>query len=178
LMEVVFALGSRMLMLGGKALSFAEGQKILRNKLKSGDAYDRFLEMVKMQGGDVAVVEHPESMPLSKYQFDLISSNSGYIKNINAREIGFIAISLGAGRFIKEDRLDYTAGLILRKKIGDHIEKEERLATIYTNKKEAIAITTARLLEAYTISTKSVSPPKLIERFIDENRKETNLFSQ
>ncbi len=169
LMEVIFALGSRMLMLGGKTSSLTEGEKILWKKLRSGAAYKRFLEMVKMQGGDPAVIEHPESIPLSKYNSDLISPKSGYIKKINAKEIGLIAITLGAGRFKKENLLDYTAGLVLHKKIGDRIEKGERLATIYTSKKETIASATARLLLAIIISEKIVSPPKLIDRFINEN---------
>jgi pyrimidine-nucleoside phosphorylase len=120
------------------------------------------------------VIKHPESVPISKYHSDLISSNSGYIKNINAREIGLVAISLGAGRFIKEDRLDYTAGLVLHKKAGDHIEKGDRLATIYTNKKESIAFTTARLLQSITISKNPVTPPNLIAQFINENGKATS----
>jgi pyrimidine-nucleoside phosphorylase len=169
LMDVVFALGTRMLMLGGKASSLADGEKILRKKLNSGEAYECFLEMVKMQGGDPAVIEHPESIPLSKYHSDLISPKSGYITKINAQEIGLIAIALGAGRLKKEDRLDYAAGLVLYKKVGDRIEKGECLATIYTLKKEAITSTTARLLTAISISEKIVSPPKLIDGFIDEN---------
>jgi pyrimidine-nucleoside phosphorylase len=175
LMEVVLALGSRMLMLGEKTSSFAEGEKILRKKLTSGEAYDRFIEMVKMQGGDISVIEHPESVPPSKYHSDLISPKSGYIKKINAKEVGLIAITLGAGRFKKEDRLDYTAGLVLHKKVGDRIEKGERLATMYSHKKQAIASATARLHQAFAISEKPPSPPKLIDQSIDQRGKQKSV---
>jgi pyrimidine-nucleoside phosphorylase len=130
--------------------------------------------MVKMQGGDPTVIEHPESVLPSKYHSDLISPKSGYIKKINAKEVGLIAITLGAGRFKKEDRLDYTAGLVLHKKVGDRIEKGKRLATMYSHKKQAIASATARLHQAYAISEKPISPPILIDQFIDtkeENEK-------
>jgi pyrimidine-nucleoside phosphorylase len=177
LMDVVFALGSRMLMSVGKTSSFTEGGRLLRKKLKSGEAYDRFLEMVKMQGGNTAVIEHPESVPLSKYHYDLIGADSGYIKKINAKEIGLIAIALGAGRFKKEDRIDYGAGIRLYKKVGDHVEKGDILATIYTAKKEAVASANTRLLRSFAYSKQPTSTPKLINQFINEDGKEIALLN-
>ena len=93
---------------------------------------------------------------------------------MNAREIGLIAIRLGAGRFKKEDQLDYGAGLVLHKKVGNHVETGDSLATIYTSKKDIIESVQTRLLQTFSISENVASTPKLIDQFIDQNGKKSD----
>ena len=168
LMEVVNALGGIMLVLGKKAKSIQEGVEIIKKSIDSGKGFERFLSMVKMQGGDLSVVENPEVYPISKYTVSLENSFSGYISSVDALKIGLLAVDLGAGRIRKDQPVDPSAGIILHKKKGDRVEKGELLATIYTNKKEILEEAQSRLLDSFTFSRKVPSEEKLIGTLIGD----------
>jgi pyrimidine-nucleoside phosphorylase len=111
-----------------------EAKKVLEENLKNGKAYNKFREFVIAQGGDVEYCDHPEKFAVAKNLIQIKSKSSGYIKSIKALEIGTASMKLGGGREKLDDIIDMTAGIMLNKKVGDKIEKDELLCTLHTNK--------------------------------------------
>lgn len=133
LLEMVYVLGSQMVVLAGKAESIEEAREMLVDALESGKALEKFKEMIRNQGGDDSIVDHPEKILTANYQFELPALESGVVQQIRADEVGIAAMMLGAGRKTKEDKIDYAVGLQLHKKVGDDVQKGESLLTIYSN---------------------------------------------
>jgi pyrimidine-nucleoside phosphorylase len=111
-----------------------EARKALEENLKNGKAYKKFREFVIAQGGDVEYCDHPEKFQVAKNLIEIKSKTSGYVKTIKALVIGTASMKLGGGREKLEDVIDMTAGIILNKKVGDKVEKDELLCTLHTNK--------------------------------------------
>ena len=111
-----------------------DAKKALIENIKNGKALEKFKEFVKAQGGDIEYIEHPEKFPVSKHLIEIKSENEGYIKTIDAYEIGTASCHLGGGRMKKTDTIDMSAGIILNKKVGDFAKKGELLCTLHTNK--------------------------------------------
>lgn len=167
-MEVVEVLGGLMLVLGKKAESVLQGMKILRECINSGEGYNRFLDMVKMQGGHTSFVEKPDTYTLAAHKIPVESPSSGYVASIDGLKVGLMATLLGAGRMRKEDSIDPGAGILLHKKVGDSIKKGELLATLYTNEENILGESEERFLQCYVFSLKSPPKCELIETLIDE----------
>ncbi|MDI6765386.1 MAG: thymidine phosphorylase [Bacteroidota bacterium] len=153
LMEVTYALGGGMLMLAGTAQTVEEGISMCREVIKSGKAFEKFNDLVKMQEGDISYIKNPEKYPKSKFTKEIKSTSSGYIGHIDALEIGFISVMLGAGRMKVEDKIDPKAGIVLAKKIGDFVENGEILAKIFTDRGEIMDTAVNRLEKAYQIAS-------------------------
>ena len=101
--------------------------RVLEN-LSNGKAYDKFLEFVKAQKGDIT------KLPKASNKIEIRSDKEGYLSNIDALKLGELSMSLGAGRSNMKDKIDYTAGIILNKNIFDYVNIGDVLMTIYTNK--------------------------------------------
>ncbi|MCZ2491259.1 pyrimidine-nucleoside phosphorylase [Dellaglioa carnosa] len=136
LRELVLTLGSYMVILGGKAEKFDEAKQLLEEAIESGAALDRFRAMIKAQGGDETVIEDYSIMPQAQYKFELPALKSGVVAKLTADEIGIASMMLGGGRQKAGDQLDYAVGIELHKKIGDKVEKDESLMTIYSNRED------------------------------------------
>ncbi|HCD8365160.1 TPA: pyrimidine-nucleoside phosphorylase, partial [Enterococcus faecium] len=136
LVEMCYALGSQMVVLAGKAKTTDEARTLLQEALESGKALAKFKEMIQNQGGDPAIVEHPERILTARYTMELPAKQSGVVSKIVANELGIAAMMLGAGRKTKEEDIDHAVGLKLHKKIGDTVTKGESLLTIYSNDEE------------------------------------------
>ncbi|NOY48412.1 MAG: pyrimidine-nucleoside phosphorylase [Chlorobi bacterium] len=152
LTELCLELGSHMLVLGQVAKSYDEGVDILKGLIKSGKAFDKFVEFVEAQGGDIKMVNQTELLPNAKFSYAYKSKEAGYINDLNALDIGLASVKLGAGRETKESALDYGAGIILKKKIGDYVNKEEVLAMLYSNNDITFARATEFMDLAYQMS--------------------------
>ena len=111
-----------------------DAKKALIENIKNGKAFEKFKEFVKAQGGDIDYIDHPEKFPVSKNLIEIKSENEGYIKTIDALTIGLGSCHLGGGRLKMSDVIDMSAGIILNKKVGDHVKKGELLCTLHTNK--------------------------------------------
>lgn len=127
LYEVCVELSSYMVSLGLE-VSYEEAKKKVIDSLESGRAYNKFLEFIKYQGGSI------NNLVLSNNIYEVKASKDGYITNINALELGKLSMKLGAGRESLEDKIDYGAGIVLNKKLGDKISKGDVLMYLYTNK--------------------------------------------
>ncbi len=167
LTELCLTLGSYMVYLGKKANSLEEAREMLVEVMKNGKALETFKTFLASQGGDASIVDHPENLPQAKYTFELEAKEDGFVSEIVADEIGTAAMLLGAGRATKESVIDLAVGLVLRKKIGDEVKKEESLVTIYSNFEDIEDVKT-KLYENISISSEKVTPPKLIHEQIAE----------
>ena len=105
-----------------------EARSMVIETLDSGKAYDKFLEFVKWQGGDIT------SLHVSDKTIDVKSNKQGTLSKIKALNIGNLSVSLGAGRINKEDKIDYSVGIVINKHIGDEIKIGDTLCTLYVNK--------------------------------------------
>lgn len=109
-----------------KNIPVEEAKLLAENSIKTGSAYKKFLEIVKNQGGDIS------KLKVSSKKYEYKSSKQGEIKKIDALEIGKLSLSLGAGRERKEDKIDYTVGIVLNKFLGDKVNIGDTLMTLYT----------------------------------------------
>ena len=132
LTELVLTLGSQMVVLAEQATSLDEARQMLIDAIKTGKALNKFKTFLSNQGGDDSIVDSPEKLPSAKYQVEFKAKKDGYITEIIANEIGVASMMLGAGRQTKEDVIDLGVGIVLNKKVGEHVEKGENILTIHT----------------------------------------------
>lgn len=127
LTDLCIELSSHMVSLG-LDISYDKSKKMVIENINNGSAYNKFLEFVEAQGGDIT------KLPLSKNEYKIKSPKQGYLNNIDALELGKLSMHLGAGRESLDDEIDYGSGIIISKNIGDYIKKNDILMTLYTNK--------------------------------------------
>ncbi|MBJ7895186.1 pyrimidine-nucleoside phosphorylase [Bacillus atrophaeus] len=164
--ELVLTLGSQMVVLAKKAATLDEAREKLIKVMKNGKALEKFKDFLKNQGGDSSVVDDPSKLPQAAYKIDVPAKEAGVVSEIVADEIGVAAMLLGAGRATKEDDIDLAVGIMLRKKVGDKVEKGEALVTLYANR-ENVDQVTEKIYENIRISEKGEAP-KLIHTLITE----------
>ncbi|EST11869.1 pyrimidine-nucleoside phosphorylase [Sporolactobacillus laevolacticus] len=162
--ELVFALGSRMVLLAGKAENLEDARGQLEQALAQGKAFAKFKQFIENQGGDPAIADHPEQLPRAKYQIDLLAKESGVVAELRADQIGLAAMLLGAGRATKEDSINHAAGIVLCKKVGDRVAKGEPLLTIHSDSKDVSRI--EETLYHHIKIAQHADRPQLIHRII------------
>lgn len=167
LTELSLILAGAMIYLGKKAKSFEEGIEKAITTLSTGKAYDKFLEIVKAQGGDVSYIKNPDKYPKSKYHRKVKILNEGFLSFVNTYELGMAAIDLGAGRMTKEDKIDSKAGIIFNYKLGDKIKKGDVIAELFSDSDTKIKLAEQRILNAIKLSNKKIKSPALIKRIIN-----------
>jgi len=165
--ELCLTLGSYMVFLSEKAPSIEKAREMLKEVLNSGKALETFKAFIKAQGGNLAIVDHPELLPQAKYKIEIPAKQSGYIEKIVANEIGVAAMLLGAGRETKDSAIDLAVGIVLNKKVGDFVEKGETLATIHSNK-ENIEEIKDKIYSNILMTNEKVEKPALIKGVITE----------
>ena len=109
-----------------KNINIKEAKEKVLDCIKNKQAYNKFLEFVDNQNGDINIKIDEGTK--------IYSNKEGYINKINSKELGLLSMNLGAGRKKKEDKIDYNAGIILNKNIGDYIKEKELLCTLYGKK--------------------------------------------
>ncbi|MCG2028888.1 pyrimidine-nucleoside phosphorylase [Staphylococcus epidermidis] len=166
LTELVLTLGSQMVVLAEQAESLDEARQMLVDAIKTGKALNKFKTFLSNQGGDDSIVDSPEKLPSAKYQVEFKAKKDGFITEIIANEIGVASMMLGAGRQTKEDVIDLGVGIVLNKKVGEYVEKDENILTIHTNTKKIDDILN-KLDNSITIDSKGEAPT-LIHKIITE----------
>jgi len=173
--EITFALGAEMLYKAGVFENIVSGQKKLKELLNSGTAYEKFLKLVEAQGGDLSVIQNPENYPRSQHHLIVCSEKDGYIHSIDALNIGLLAMEIGAGREKISDQIDYSAGIVLQKKTGDHVINGEPLAEIFSSKKFSTSYLKGKISEAVDIRNEAKPISSLILKYIN-NKGQFNWF--
>jgi pyrimidine-nucleoside phosphorylase len=124
------------------SIDINEAKEKVTKVLDNGTAYNKFLEFVKMQGGDIDKIE------VSKYLIPVKSNTQGTLKGISAQKIGYLSLELGAGRIKKEDSIDYGVGIVINKHLGDTIKVGDTLCYLYQNNEKDYK---EKALDAFTI---------------------------
>jgi pyrimidine-nucleoside phosphorylase len=156
--EHCYVVASHMLALGGKANNLRTARKSVEDAIASGKAWDKFLELVKAQGGDVRFAVNPDLLPRAGLIEDVRATRNGYISGIHAREVGETAVELGAGRAKKGDVIDLAVGIIVHQKVGNKVKKGDVLFAIHANDREKLAQARKRLLSALTWDDETCPP--------------------
>ena len=163
LKQVVLELGAYMVKLAGKGANIEENKKMLLENIQNGKAYNKFIELVQNQGGDIEYVKDVTKFEKARIIQEVISTTEGYVQEINAEEIGKLSCDLGAGRKTKKDKIDLQVGIILNKKIGDFVNKGDKLATIYANDMKKAKDTENELLRIYRIGKEKIEENTIID---------------
>lgn len=164
--RLVLVLGSLMAVKAGKAENTEEAERLLRESLESGRAFEVFKAFIRAQGGDPEEAEHPELLPSAAYQESVCAEADGFVSNIHTEEIGRICLLLGGGRETKESAIDLSVGLVLCKKKGDAVKKGDPLAVIHASDPEKLSEAKKRLLESYEFTSHKPEVPPLIKDII------------
>lgn len=158
LLEVSLALGTWMTFQGKRASNLEEGRLLLEENLKAGRGLKKLQELIEAQGGDPRVIDNPRLLPFASHVYEGKSPRDGYVQRIDARAIGELVRCLGAGRNQLGDAIDHGVGLVLKKKVGDKVEKDEPLAEIHLKDRPQLSEAHERLLSAFIIGNR---PPEL-----------------
>ena len=151
LREVVLELGANMIQLAGKGDNIEENKLKMLETIENGEAYNKFVEMVRNQGGDISYLEDTTKFEKSKYISAVVTRETGIVQEINAEEIGKLACYLGAGRVNKEDKIEPRVGIILNKKVGDKVTNGDFLAYVCANDEQKLREAENKLIEIYKI---------------------------
>lgn len=166
LLEVSLLLGAHMLLLAGRVQTEAEGKALLQQQIDNGAGIAKFRELLIQQGGNPAIIEQPDLLPLSPCSLEVKAEKSGYLTHMDTAKIGRASQETGAGRAFKEQPLDFGAGIITKKRLGDYVEAGEVLAVIYSAKDEACASAAEIFQSALTISAEKAPLPPLVLNII------------
>ena len=167
LMELCYEGGAVMLEQAHLCKNQIEGRKMLEKCIKDGSAFVKLLQMVQAQDGDVDYILHPEKFPLAKNIVPIYAKESGYVKSIDALEIGLSSMRLGGGREKLDDVIDMSAGIMLNKKVGDKVESGDILCYLHSNKDvDLIDKISYDVAKAYVICKEFVAKPKVVIEII------------
>ena len=167
LLNLSLALAGAMIYLGRKARSLNEGIKIAEETISNGSAFDKFLEIVKLQGGDIKFILHPDKYPRSKFSETIYSRGNGFVSQIDTYQLGMASLELGAGRKRIQDKIDPKAGIIFNLKVGDKVKKGTEIATLFSDSSSKINIAKEMVNNSIKFSSKKTRQLKLIKRILD-----------
>lgn len=148
-------------------ISVDEAKGRTTEALASGKAFETFCRWIGEQGGDVAYARDPSLFGESTYTLDIVAEKDAFVAGCQAEQIGLAAMILGAGRQTKEDVIEPKAGIRLFKKPGDAIHAGDVIATLYTEKQEALADAEAHVKGAVTLSDQPVAKQPLVYEILE-----------
>ena len=159
LKEVILELGAYMIKLAGISEDIDKNKEMILENIQNKKAYNKFVELVENQGGDISYIEDTTKFAKAKYIVPVICKKDGYVEELNARKVGEISGALGAGRVRKEDKIDETVGVMLCKKVSDEVRTGDILAYVHANNEELSAKAVKDLEEVYKIG--DIKPKRL-----------------
>lgn len=169
LLELSLVLGAHMLMAAGKAESIEEGMELLNQTIDNGSAKNKFREFIEAQGGNGSVIEDTGLLPKASIVMDIIAEENGFVKRIDTEQVGLASLVLGGGRETKDSEIDLSVGIVLKKKVGDRVVKDDVVATIHANDIEKLKQAKEKLEIAYEFSKTPVKSQQLIKWIISKN---------
>lgn len=164
LMEVTYALGAEMLVLGGRVKDLHEGTERLHEVVASGEALETFQRLIEAQGGDPKVVDDPGLLPEAAVMLPVTAPKDGYIARMNCLEIGLASAALGAGRLRLEDEIDPAVGLVFSKRVRDRVKGGEPIVIVHANDRAKGEACVQRIMSAIQIGEIAFKPPLILER--------------
>ncbi|MCL2011400.1 MAG: thymidine phosphorylase [Cystobacterineae bacterium] len=167
-MALTRRLAVEMLLLAKRAKEVAEAEAVLSHALHSGAAFQKFVDMAKAQGANVAQLENPKLLPKAKLCKALLSPRTGYVHKQEAMAIGLGAVALGAGRARAEEEIDASVGFVLLCKPGEHIEKGQPWIEIHANEEGRLEAAMARLEGAFEVGEEPPKAQPLVVGYMDK----------
>lgn len=168
LMEVVYALGTQMLLLAKRAEDEEIARNLITESIQERKALKKFAEFIENQGGNREEILHPDMLPKARYVIPVLAEEEGCIERILAQDIGIACMTLGGGRENKESTIDHGVGIILTKKISDTVKKGETLARIHANSKEKAVLASGLVKNAYQIAKEPAKKAPMVKCIIRE----------
>lgn len=167
LKEVVYTIAELALKAKGEITELSEGIEKIDDVINSGLALSKLREFITESGGNGDLVDDYSILPTAKNKMEVFSNKEGYVSKIKAEEVGKAAMIIGAGRATKEDEVDHAVGLKILKKVGDKIEKGEKIAEIYYNDAKNVEDSKNMILDAYVLQNEKVLEPKVVLEIIE-----------
>ncbi len=170
LTEISIKLAGNMLYLANKGTT-QECENMAKEAIQNGYALKKLIEMVEAQGGYIEYIKNPEKFEKAKYSLELLVEDNieGYIESMDTEELGIASTILGAGREKKDDIIDFSAGIILNKKVGDKIKKGDILCTLYTNNEKKLKDAKEKVISSIKFSNKEPEKIPLIFARVEKN---------
>jgi len=169
LRELCLLLAARMFQLAKRVATLEEGKHLAAEMISTGQAREKFREIVGLQRGNVAAIDDPMLLPQAEHQIEILSPASGFVTSMLCEQLGTASVLLGGGRERKEDSVDPAVGMILHKKVGDQVAADEPLCTIYYNSTARLERAQPLIEESYKLGD---APPlkarPLVHRVIGE----------
>jgi pyrimidine-nucleoside phosphorylase len=152
LMEVSLVLGSAALILSGKTKDLSEAYRLMLDTIKSGEASRRLMQMIELQGGSIDWFSNPHHATRPLYGMTIQPEKAGYIQSINSRILGLAAIDLGAGRRVKGEEIDHSAGITIHKHSHEFVKTNDPICDIYSSRIEDLQSIANTVRKAWTIA--------------------------
>ena len=165
LRELCIELAGWMLYLGRKVQNAEQGRSEAEKLLDSGAALEKFRKLIELQGGNPGILEDSLLLPRSRFTVEVTSDSNGFIREIDCQTIGTACVVLGGGRNKKEDAIDPSVGVIMRRKMGDPVGSGESLCTIHYNSETQAGEAATLLRNSFSIG-ETVGPKKPLVRRI------------
>ena len=159
--------GAYMLKLAGVGDNLANNMRLIKSKIDNKEGLIKFRELLLRQGGNTYCIDHPEVLNKAKYKIPIKTPRSGYVHEINSKNIGMAVVNMGGGRQKKDDSIDHNVGIEILKKIGDHVEADDILMFIYCNDEELGRKQVKFLQDSYYIGYEEVPKIEAILDIID-----------
>jgi len=174
LKELCLFIGSLLLVIAKKVKNQDDGIQLLKEAIENNLAYNKFIELVKYQGGNIDQVKNPDLLPKAKYVIEVKSDVEGYVKSIDAERMGVCALKLGAGRETMDSIIDLSVGIVLNKKVNDKVLLGETLAYIHANDLDRANEVEKEIKQIYKIDKRPGKDKKLIYGLVTKD--EVKLF--
>ncbi len=164
--ELCVVAASILLTQAKKTKNYEEGYQLAKETLESGKAYQKALEWIAYQKGNIEQIENLDLLPKSTYTYSIQSEKAGYIKKIHTQELGVLSMYLGGGRQKVEDQIDHSVGIIIEAKVSEYVNVGDVLCTIHHNH-ELDDELKAMAIDSFEISDHVITKPELILKVID-----------
>lgn len=166
LLELCLSIGSLMLAEAGIAQSVEQGRERLLGAIADGSALNKLAQMVAAQDGDNRAVYDPSMLPDAAVKLPVPASRTGYVRRIEAEQVGLVSMHLGGGRVTKESEIDLSVGVVLDKKVGDYVAEGESLGTIHASSMEKAQQAAELLRGCYELADSPVVRPDFIKAIV------------
>ena len=164
--EVSLEIAKLMIYMAKKAYSPDDAYTKAKEMLYSGKALYKLREMIEAQGGDVRIIDEYKGLGLAKYSHSIEANDIGYISSLDAHKIGEASQLSGAGRMKKEDDIDYQAGIVIYKKIGEQVAEGDKVLEVFSNDKDKLERAVSLAMNSFTITRENIRAPKIIKKVI------------
>lgn len=175
LMEVVYALGSKILTLAGAADNEVKAVEQMKSCIADGRAKQKLAEFIEAQNGDASYVWNTDLFPKAAYAIEATACKEGYITRIPAESIGAACMMLGGGRETKDSVIDLSVGIYFLKKTGSFVKKGDPIAMVFANDQKKGEDAAKRIQNACQIKAEKPDPAIMVKRVIDGCKNDKNL---